>query len=53
MGEEDRNSLVVTGLSLFWELLQDPPECSHTLSNVALLVLRNGGLDMGKDECVV
>ena len=46
-------SLVVAWLSSFGKLLQDTPERGHTLSDVALLVLRNGTLDVSKDEIVV
>ena len=46
-------SLVVAWFTTFRELLQDSSERSHTLGNVALLVLCDSALDVGKDEIVV
>ena len=47
------SSLVVARLASFWELLENPPERSHTARNVALLVLRHGVLDMCEDKSSV
>jgi len=52
-GEGEKNILVVRWLPLLWELLQDPPESSHGLSDITLLVLGNSSLNMGKDECII
>jgi hypothetical protein len=51
--EGEKDILVIRWLPLLWELLQDPPESSHGLSDITLLVLGDSSLDMGKDESII
>lgn len=45
-----KNALVVVRFPSIRELLEDPPESRHARTDTALLVLRDGFLDMGEDE---
>jgi hypothetical protein len=51
--EGGKDILVIRWLPLLWELLQDPPESSHGLSDIALLVLSDSSLNMGEDEGII
>jgi hypothetical protein len=49
----ERHSLVVWRFAPFGESLQSLPEGCHAACNLALLVLRNGKLDVAEHELVV